>query len=59
MPNSVTYLDQTPIFKRYVVIVAPDQKGIMCFKETGLRTQNMMTILSSIANMVGGTYMTI
>ena len=29
----------------------------MCFKETGLHVQNMITILSSIVNIIGRTYM--
>ena len=29
----------------------------MCLKDTGLRAQNILTILGSIVNMVGGTYM--
>ena len=29
----------------------------MCLKEIGLRAQNLITILSSIVNMIGGTYM--
>ena len=32
------------------------KKG-MCLKEIGLRAQNLITILSSIVNMIGGTYM--
>ena len=31
----------------------------MCLKEIGLRAQNMLTILGSIVNIIGGTYMTI
>ena len=40
--------------------VAPrmDAKKDLCLKEIGLCAQNMITILSSIVNMIGGTYMT-
>ena len=48
MPNSITYLHQTPIFEWYVARCGPKngyQKDIMCLKEIGLRAQNMLTIL--------------
>jgi hypothetical protein len=31
----------------------------MCLEEIGLHAQNMITILGSIVNRIGGTYMTI
>ena len=53
MPNLVTYLDHTLIFKWYVVRCDSNdkcQKGIiMCLKESELHAQNMiLTILGSI-----------
>jgi hypothetical protein len=30
----------------------------MCLKEIGIRAQNMLTILSSIVNMIEGAYLT-
>lgn len=35
-----------------------DTKKSMCLKEIGLHAQNMLTILSSIVNMIGGSYVT-
>ena len=32
------------------------QKGIMCLQEIGLRAQYLLTILCSIVNMIGGTF---
>ena len=58
IPNSVTCLTRTPIFRWYVVRCGPKnvyQKIIMCLKELGLQAQNMVTILSSIVNIIGGS----
>ena len=47
-PNSVTFLNQTPIFEWYVVVRFGSndicQKG-MCIKEIGLCVQTMITIM--------------
>ena len=32
------------------------QKGIMCLQEIGLSAQYLLTILCSIVNMIGGTF---
>ena len=63
-PNLVTYLNRPPKFKWHLVWCSPKSrcpKGIMGLKEILLRAQNMITILSSIANIIGGRggYMTI
>ena len=55
-PNSVAYLNRTPIFEWWVVMCKSkngDHKG-MCWKETGLRAQNLLTILGSIVNRIWG-----
>ena len=60
-PSSNTFLIGTSIFEWYVVLHGSKnvyQKDT-CLKEIGLHVQNMMTILSSIANIIEGTYMTI
>ena len=51
----------TPIFEWYVVgwgYKNMHQKGMICYNEIGLHAQNMLTILDSILNVIGGTYMT-
>ena len=56
-PNSINYLKQTPIFEWCVLRCGSKnghQKDIMHFKEIGLRAQNLLTILGSIFNMIGG-----
>ena len=53
---------ETPIFEWYVVWYGSNnryQKGIMCLEAIRLRDQNMITILGSIVNIIGTTYMTI
>ena len=50
----------TPIFEWYVVRSGSKnghQKDL-CLKETRTCAQNMLTILSPIVNMIGGSYMT-
>ena len=47
----------TLIFEWYVVRSGSKnghQNGLMCLKEIGLRTRNMLIILGSIVNMIGG-----
>ena len=63
MSNLVTYLYRTCIFEWYVVGCGSKnkyQKDVMCLKEIEVRAQTMiLTILSSIVNIIGGAYMTI
>ena len=63
MPNLVAELNQTPISEWYVVRCGSKsgyQKD-MCLKGIRLRSQNMITILGPIVNVLGGggTYRTI
>ena len=61
MPNSVTSLNQTPIFEWYVVRRGSNveyQKGIICLEEIGLCVHNMIIILDSIVTIIEGAYMT-
>ena len=61
MLNLVPYLYHTPIFESYVVRCGSKngyQKDV-CVIEIGLRVKNLITILGSKANMIGGNYMTI
>ena len=56
MPNYVTYLNQTPITKWYVVKCG-SKKGsqkYMLQKEIGLCDPIMVSILGSILNFIGG-----
>lgn len=55
MPNFVTYLNQTPITKWYVVRCGSkgSQKN-MLLKEIGLCDPIMVSILGSIFNFIGG-----
>jgi hypothetical protein len=60
-PDSDIYLNETPTFEWWVVrfrIKNGHQKE-MCSKEIGLQAQNVLTILSSIVNTIGGTYVTL
>ena len=60
-PYVVAFLIRTPIFEWYGVWCGSEtgyQKA-MCLKEIGLRAPDMMTILDSIFNIIGGSYMTI
>ena len=52
MPNSITYLNQKPIFYRYVVKNGY-QKDIS-LNDIGLCAQNLLFILGSICNIIGG-----
>jgi hypothetical protein len=57
VPNLVTYLNQTPIFEWCVARVG-SKNGCpkdMSFEEIRLHAQNMMTILGSTMNIIGGT----
>ena len=54
MPNLATYLDGTPACKWYVVWYGSKnacQKD-MYFQDINLHAQNMITILSSIVNLI-------
>lgn len=58
MPNSVTHLKQTSMFKCCVVRCGPKNghhKKNMCLKEIELRARNLLTFLGSIVNIKGGT----
>ena len=57
MSNWLTCLNRTPSFKRYV---APrtDAKDV-CLKKIGLCAQKKITIVGSIVDIIGGSYMTI
>ena len=61
MPNPFTYLNWTLIFEWYhwYVVWCYSKKGFqkkMCLKKIGQHDQNIITILSSIVNMIGETY---
>ena len=60
MPKSNTTLIWTPMFEWYVVWCGSKNwhPKEICLNEIGLRAQNMLTILGSRVNMIGGTYMT-
>ena len=60
-PNSVIYLNGTPIFEWWVVRcrIKNEHQKDMCLKEIGLQAQNVLTILSSKVNTIGGTYVTL
>jgi hypothetical protein len=57
-PNSVTYLNGTPIFEWWVVRCRSKNKyqKDMCLKEARLCAQILLAILGSIVNIIGGTY---
>jgi hypothetical protein len=59
--DNQTFLIKTPIFEGYVAWcgVNTNTKKDLCLAKIGLRAQNMMTILSSIVNILGRTYTTI
>ena len=62
VPHSDTSLRRTPIFECLVVRCGSKNgylKGIMRLKEIKLHVENMITILGSIVNVIGGTYMSI
>ena len=56
VPNSVTYLRRTLIFEWYVVWCGSKNKyqKDTCLKEIGLHAQNMITIVASIIDLLGG-----
>ena len=58
MPNSVTYLNGTPIFEWWVVRCEykNNYQKHMCLKEVGLCAQILLAILGSIVNIIGGAY---
>ena len=54
-PNSIPYLDRTPVVKTYVIkcgFKSKYQKD-MCSKEIGLHAQKLLIILDSIINIFG------
>jgi hypothetical protein len=63
MPNLDTNLDRGHVHECYAMWldVAPrlDAKKDMYLRDIGLRTQNMITVIGSIINIIGVTYMTI
>ena len=56
MPNLVTALNWTPIFEWYVIRCGfkNGYQKDMYLIEIGLRAQNMIPILGSIVNIIGG-----
>ena len=56
MPMSITYFYRTLVFEWYVIWrgLKNKYKKDMCLKEIGLCAQNMITILSSTINIIGG-----
>ena len=57
MPNSITSLDQTPMFESYVNKCDSNngyQNGV-CLREIGPHAQNMLSIIGSIFNIIGKT----
>jgi hypothetical protein len=61
MFDSVSYIDQTSIFEWFVVRCASwnGRHKDICLKEIGLCAHNMLTIMGSIINIIGGgTYVT-
>jgi hypothetical protein len=58
MPKLVTSLNQTPIFQWYVVWFGSKNgyQEDMCLREIRLCAHNMITILGSMLNVIGGTY---
>ena len=61
VPNLVTFLSHRPIFERFVIWCNSNigyQKD-MHLKEIGLYAQTMIIIVGSIANIIGGTQLTI
>ena len=55
MPNSVSDLNQTPIFEWYVVKIGSKNgyQNEACFRETRWHVENMITSLGSIVNRIG------
>ena len=56
MCNSVSYINRTSIFEWYVVRYASrnGRHKDVCLNEIGLCAHNMLTILGSIINIIGG-----
>ena len=56
VPNSVTYLNWTPILEWYVVRCGSKSRNQkdLCLEEIRLHAQNMITILGSIVYKIGG-----
>jgi hypothetical protein len=62
VPNSVFYLNRTPIFEMYVISCGfknKYQQDMVCLNESyGLCAHNMITILVLIVNIIGGIFLT-
>jgi hypothetical protein len=62
VPNSVIYLNRTPIFEMYVISCGFKngyQQDMMCLNEShGLCAHNMITILGLIVNIIEGIFLT-
>ena len=55
MPDSNIAVIWTPVFEWLIRCGSKNRhQKDMCLKEIGLQAQNMLTILGSIANMIGG-----
>lgn len=61
MPNLVTNLNWTPMFEGYVArwVSENGYQNDKCSQEIGLCAPNMISILSSIVDIIGVTHMTI
>jgi hypothetical protein len=59
VPNSITYLNRTPIIEWYLVWCGfkNGHQEDMCLEEVGLHAPNMISILGSIVKIImgGGT----
>ena len=56
VPDTVTYLNKTPIFEWYVGVAPRTNFEKTCLKESELHAQNMIIILGSIVNIMGDLY---
>ena len=60
VPKSTTETTWTPLFEWYVVRCGSKNwhQNDLYLNETGMRAQNMLTILGSLINVIDGAYMT-
>ena len=56
-PNLLTYLNRTLIFELVRCGSKYGHQNNICSKDIGLCAQNLLTILGSFVNIIGGTYM--